>query len=352
MKWILLFLLFVCGVTAGFMFSVTEDYYKKPYGEGRVSVVFSVEPGESFASISRRLQKKNLISHPRLLSFLARIYGVRGKMRAGEYALKDNQSPEEILQILSSGRSINYPFTVTEGLNSYEVALNFEKRGYGKKDDFLKACADKQLLTKFLDDSVVHCEGYLFPETYSFEKKTTAAQMIETMIQAFLRNYEIVTKDKEIPLNWSRHKIVTFASLIEKETGAPDERPLIASVFFNRLRQNIKLQTDPTVQYGVLYQTGSYPQNITKKDLTTPTPYNTYTNFGLPPGPISNPGMDAIRAVFKPANSEYLFFVSRNDGTHVFSKTYEEHRKAVQNFQLDPKAREGKSWRDLSTKAN
>lgn len=351
MKWLGLIVLFVVGVAAGFLFTVTEDYYEKPFGEGSVSVVFSVSQGESFGSISRRLEQKKLIHHPKLLSFLARIYGIRGKMRAGEYSLKDNQSPEEILTILSSGRSINYPFTVTEGLNSFEIALMFEKKGYGKKESFLEACADAEALQKVLSEKVKSCEGYLFPDTYSFEKKTTAKQMIEVMMQSFLRNYEMVSSGRTLPQKWTRHQVITFASLIEKETGAPEERPLIASVFYNRLRQNIRLQTDPTVQYGVLFTTGVYPMNITRKDLTTPTPYNTYTNFGLPPGPISNPGMDAIRAVFKPAQSDFIFFVSRNDGTHVFTKTYDEHRKAVQNFQIDPKAREGKSWRNL-TKEN
>ena len=307
MKWLSLVLLFIVGVAAGFMFSVTEDYYKKPVGDGSVSIVFSVRHRESFASISRRLEKEKLIHHPKLLSFLARIYGVRGKMRAGEYALKNNQSPQEILSIISSGRSINYPFTVTEGLNSYEIALNYEKKGYGRKEEFLKACADQGLLEKHLGERVKNCEGYLFPETYSFEKKTTALQMVDYMLQAFKRNYEMVAKGKSSPLNWTRHQIVTFASLIEKETGAPQERPLIASVFYNRLRQNIKLQTDPTVLYGILDATGVYPDNITKKDLITPTAYNTYTNLGLPPGPIANPGLEAIRAVFKPENSEYLF---------------------------------------------
>jgi UPF0755 protein len=123
---------------------------------------------------------------------------------------------------------------------------------------------------------------------------------------------------------------------------------MIASVFFYRLQKGMKLQTDPTVQYGILAETGVYPQNITKKDLLTPTPYNTYTKSGLPPGPISNPGREALKAVFEPSQTDYLFFVSRNDGTHIFTTSYEDHQKAVREFQLNPKAREGKSWRNLS----
>jgi UPF0755 protein len=281
------------------------------------------------------------------LNQLARFYGLRGKIRAGEYALKNDMSPKEVMLVLTSGKSINYPFTVTEGLNSYEIALNFEKQGYGKKEDFLKACADEQILEVLLKTKIGHCEGYLFPETYNFERKTTAKQMVEVMLSAFVKNYEFIAKGRNLG-GWSRHQILTFASLIEKETGAANERPMIASVFFNRLQKGMKLQTDPTVQYGILAETGVYPQNITKKDLLTPTPYNTYTKSGLPPGPISNPGREALKAVFEPSQTDYLFFVSRNDGTHIFTTSYEDHQKAVREFQLNPKAREGKSWRNLS----
>ncbi len=345
-KWILACLLVGAGAVTGFIFYATETYYKKPLGSGSVALVFEIKTGESFGIISKSLEDKGLIAHPGLLNTLARFYGLRGKMRAGEYALNDGLSPKEIMQIIASGRSINYPFTVAEGLNSYEIAINFEKKGYGKKNEFLQACADAQFLEKVLGEKISHCEGYLFPETYNFEKKTTAKQMIEVMLQAFVRNYNDVAKGRNLG-GWSRHQILTFASLIEKETGAAQERPLIASVFFNRLQKGIKLQTDPTVQYGILAETGVYPQNITKKDLLTPTSYNTYTKEGLPPGPISNPGRESLKAVFEPASSEFLFFVSRNDGTHVFSKSYEEHQQAVRNFQLDPRARSGKSWRDL-----
>lgn len=346
MKWIFATLLVVGGAFTGFIFYATETYYKKPMGNGPSTLVFEIRTGEPFALISQRLEERGLIEHAPLLNMMARFYGLSSKMRAGEYALSDGLSPKEIIQVISSGKSINYPFTVTEGLNSYEIAINYEKKGHGKKEEFLQACADPQLLEQILGVKLSQCEGYLFPETYNFEKRTTARQMVEVMLKTFVKNYNRVAQGRNLG-GWSRHQILTFASLIEKETGAAIERPMIASVFFNRLQKGIKLQTDPTVQYGVLAETGIYPQNITKKDLLTPTPYNTYTKEGLPPGPISNPGKESLRAVFEPSQTEFLFFVSRNDGTHVFSKTYEEHQQAVRSFQLDPKAREGKSWRDL-----
>jgi UPF0755 protein len=147
---------------------------------------------------------------------------------------------------------------------------------------------------------------------------------------------------------WSVHQILTMASIVEKETGAPWERDLIAGVFMNRFEKKMPMQTDPTVLYAKMLTTGKFERNITRDDLLREHPYNTYTRRGLPPGPIANPGLDAIRAVLKPSQTEYLFFVSRNDGTHVFSRTYSEHQEAVRRFQLDPSARQGRSWRDLT----
>ena len=149
---------------------------------------------------------------------------------------------------------------------------------------------------------------------------------------------------------WSPRQILTLASIVEKETGAPEERPLVASVFHNRLRKGMLLQTDPTIIYGKAKETGKIVLNITRADLTRYTPYNTYVIKGLPPGPIANPGKAALQAVVHPAQSDYLYFVSKNDGTHQFSTDLAAHNAAVRKFQLDPKAREGKSWRDLKSK--
>jgi UPF0755 protein len=146
-----------------------------------------------------------------------------------------------------------------------------------------------------------------------------------------------------------RHEHVTLASIVEKETGAPGERPMIASVFHNRLKKSMRLQSDPTIIYGILDQNGGEPvKNITKQDIITTTPYNTYKIEALPVGPIANPGKESLLATLNPAESDNFYFVSRNDGTHIFTKTYEEHSQAVRTYQLDPKMREGKSWRDLS----
>jgi UPF0755 protein len=171
------------------------------------------------------------------------------------------------------------------------------------------------------------------------------------MVERFLQNF---AKLQAMP-GWNstrltRHQLVTLASIVEKETGAPEERPVISSVFHNRLRLNMKLQTDPTVIYGIWEQTGQWNRNISRDDLLAPSKYNTYTFVGLPVGPIANPGYEALLAAGGPAQTEFLFFVSRNDGTHVFSRDYGQHRSAVMQFQIDRAARDGKSWRDLKNR--
>jgi UPF0755 protein len=347
MKIILSALVVLLGLFIGFFYFITQDFYNRPFSTSGKQMIFEVEPGESFNAVANKLEEKGLVRNANLLILVARLNNLRSKLKAGDYYLNAALSPKDILQVLISGKSILRTFTVSEGLNVYEIALLFEKQGYGKKSDFLNVCFNKDFLRGILGDDVYSCEGYLFPETYNIEKKTTAEKLVELMLKLFLKNYEEINHKKSLE-GWSRHQIITLASIIEKETGQGVERPLISSVFHNRLKKNMKLQTDPTVLYGILDQTKSYRENITRRDLETPTRYNTYTNFGLPFGPISNPGKEAILAVFEPSESDFLFFVSKNNGTHVFSKTYEEHDKNVKAFQLNAKAREGKSWRNTT----
>jgi UPF0755 protein len=345
MKIIVSALVVLIGLFIGLFYFITQDFYSRPLSTSGKQIIFEVETGDSFNAVAKKLEEKHLIRSANLLILVARLNNLRSKLKAGDYYLNAALSPKDILQVLISGKSILKTFTVSEGLNVYEIAHMFEKQGYGKKSEFLEVCFNKEFLRNILGDDVYSCEGYLYPETYNIEKKTSAEKLVEVMIKLFLKNYEEIAHKKVLE-GWSRHQIITLASIIEKETGQVSERPIISSVFHNRLKLKMKLQTDPTVMYGILDQTKSYKDNITRKDLETPTRYNTYTNFGLPYGPISNPGKDAINSVFEPVESEYLFFVSKNNGTHIFSKNYEEHNKNVKAFQLNAKAREGKSWRD------
>jgi UPF0755 protein len=197
-----------------------------------------------------------------------------------------------------------------------------------------------------LGEDLPSLEGYLFPETYLVTKFTGLKGLAKMMTSRFK---DVIKQIRQAPgVNFTRHQLVTLASIVEKETGAPEERPVISSVFHNRLRLGMKLQTDPTVMYGVLDQIQAPIKNITRQHLLTDTRYNTYTRVGLPFGPISNPGKLALQAAGTPDSTDFLYFVSRNDGTHIFSRDYAGHQRAVESFQLNRAAREsGSSWRDL-----
>jgi len=222
----------------------------------------------------------------------------------------------------------------------YEVSKMFEAAGITKAEDFLTQAKDPEIV-KLLNTDASSLEGYLYPETYRFAPNTPAKQVVRSMIDLFNR------KTSHIVFNHpflTKHQVIVLASVVEKETGAKFERPAIAGVFTNRLKKKMRLQSDPTTIYGMWHR---YNGNIRKKDLLEFTPYNTYQVPALPYGPISNPSLEAIQAVLDPEDHEYIFFVSKNDGTHVFTKTYKEHLKAVNDFQKNPNARKGKSWRDL-----
>ncbi len=310
-------------------------------------VVFDVEPGHSFKRIAHNLKENGLITSETKFALLARLTGQTGKVRVGEYAIRRNMLPREILGILTSGKSIEYVITVPEGYNKFEIADIAKKQGLNR-EEFLKYCDNPELAKEVLGEKLESLEGYLFPETYYITKFTGSKGLVRMMVERFIENFKKVHLNPAIHMN--RHELVILASIIEKETGASAERNLVSSVFHNRLHLNMKLQTDPTVIYGLWLQTGKPVLNIRKIDLQTPNRYNTYTIPGLPAGPISNPGLASLEAAANPAQSEYLYFVSRNDGTTVFSKDYGQHSKAVNKFQVDPKGRAGKSWHDLNKK--
>jgi UPF0755 protein len=320
-------------------------------GRAEEKVVFEIPGGTSFQQIAADLQAKGLIIDAYKMRILAKLTNQDGRVKRGEYELNRSMTPQRILGILVEGKSIQYPITFPEGTNIFEMASMLENKGLFKANDFLKACRDKALIQQLLGVDVSSLEGYLFPETYKLTKYTSLKEFITAMVQNFKNAYQqLEGNGSTAPVNLARHEIVTLASVVEKETGAPEERPMIASVFYNRLQKNMKLQSDPTIVYGIWVDTGTYKQNITKDDILRPTRYNTYTVARLPFGPIANPGREALAAVMKPATADFFYFVSRNDGTHVFTKTYQDHLKAVANFQLNPAAREGKSWRDLKKK--
>lgn len=322
-----------------------------PMSSDQTEIVFEVSPKTPLASIAQELQAKGLIRNAQIFQFYARIKKLGTKIKVGEYSLNRAMNADSILATLASGKSITRSLTVAEGLNVYDIADILEKTGLGSKEEFFKLIHDKEFIKSLLGDELESLEGYLFPETYMITKYDNLKSVIAQMVKRFLAVWpQIEPLAKQ--MNWTRNQVVTFASIVEKETGASFERPLVSSVFHNRLVKKMRLQTDPTVLYGMAVEKGKMPNNISRNDLLTPTPYNSYTNFGLPPTPISNPGQEALMAAVKPATSNYLYFVSQNNGTHIFSETLQQHNAAVQKTQIDPSARKGKSWRDLNNAKN
>jgi UPF0755 protein len=346
-KWVALtvavLLVFVAGVGVW-----TFDFLYSSPGVKSETVIYEVKPGDSFGRVAFQLEAQDLIKDLNAFKILGRVLGYTSQIRVGEYELNRGMRPLEILSVLSSGKSIERPITFKEGLNMYEIAQALEDDGFFRAKDFLSLCKNKQLIEELLGEPLPSLEGYLFPETYRLTKYTTAEQLVRLMVQNFFRVYEQAEASGR--LKKPRHEAVILASIIEKETGAPEERPMISSVFHNRLRLGMRLQSDPTILYGMLVASGVMPKNIRKKDIRAPTPFNTYTVNGLPFGPIANPGEEALKAALSPEASNYLYFVSRNDGTHVFSTSLKDHNRAVRKFQLDKKMREGRSWRDLNSR--
>lgn len=315
------------------------------------TIFYEVKAHMPAATIARELEKEGVVSSSRLFYWYGRLTGKSKRFKAGDYRFTTKMTPEEVLAIIMSGISYGIPFTVPEGFNIKQIAETFEKLRPGSGDRFLELCESPEFIATLnlaalnLNPQPSTLEGFLYPDTYLISRKTTVEEVIRQMVRKFSSVFTSV-HERAKSLGLTPYQALTLASIIEKETGAPQERPMISSVFHNRLRKKMPLQSDPTVIYGIK----NYDGNLHRSDLLRPSPYNTYTLPGLPVGPIANPGKDAIMAALSPIESNYLYFVSHNDGTHEFTSTYEEHRKAVAKFQLDAKAREGKSWRDLHGK--
>jgi len=301
---------------------------------------FLISPSENFSSINSRLSKQQLIKSPRLFHRYSQFKGVMTKFRAGHYIIRHNSNLLDVFNTLVNERSAAMLFTVPEGRNMFEIGKMLEENKITSYSDFIALARDKQFLKELGINDADSVEGYLYPETYDFSPNLPAKTVIKTMVHQFRKK----TADIDMTIGHLTPKqVLILASMVEKETGDKKERPMIAGVFLNRLQKKMRLQSDPTTIYGV-YE--NYKGNLTKKDLLAPTDYNTYTLSALPIGPICNPGIDAIKAVLRPEMHHYLYFVSMNDGTHVFSETYEQHEAAVQKWQRTAKNREGRSWRD------
>lgn len=305
------------------------------------AVILTIRAGENLGTLAARLQAAGLITDGRRFKWLARIKGHAKNLKAGEYRLNATMTPFQILQVVVGGKPNLYRLTIPEGYNLQQIAAEVAARGLGSAEDFLRSTADVSL-ARTLSDKARSLEGYLFPDTYFFARDVAAQTIVINMVNRFYDQFQLGWYGRAEELRLSVHQIVTLASIIEKETGDPGERPIIASVFHNRLRKKMRLESDPTVIYGI----EDFDGNITRKHLKTPTPYNTYVIRGLPPGPIANPGRAAIEAALYPARTDFLFFVSKKDGTHHFSTNFAEHKRAVRKYQLQPRRKPSKVKRE------
>lgn len=296
----------------------------RPPGEG---VVVSIPRGAPFRSVTQQLHRAGILRYPNLLAAWARVAGADRRVRSGEYRVTEAISPVQLLELLQSpSRTLRW-VTIPEGLTAGQIADLLEEKQFGGRDVFVAAMRDPALLTELaLPASGV--EGYLFPDTYAWEWAMEPHEIVRAMLSRF-QEESADLREQRIAAGLTEHEMVTLASVIERETGKDEERPLISGVFHNRLRLGMPLQSDPTV----LYSLGRTGGRLRRADLENPSPYNTYVRRGLPPGPIANPGSAALRAAIAPQETGALYFVSRNDGSHQFSDSLAEHNRAVNRYQ-------------------
>lgn len=305
-------------------------FFISPAGIDKKETIFIVKKGTGLRTVANELRRKRLIKSKDLFILCAILKGGTKDIKAGEYSLNQSMSPVTIFNILSTGAIKTYTLTIPEGLTAQQIADLLATKNLVNIHEFISLVMDKTLAASYHTDET-NLEGYLFPDTYVISRDTGARELIDLMIKRFQKIFTALIKDQESTTGrlLPAKDIVTLASIVEKEGGRAEEKPIIASVFLNRLKKRMRLESDPTVIYGLK----NFDGNLKKKDLRTPGPYNTYLNYGLPPGPIANPGRESLMAVIKPAKTDYLYFVAKNDGSHHFSASLSEHNKAVYLYQ-------------------
>lgn len=300
---------------------------KSPHG----LIEIEIPEGGNAASIASSLLDQKIIRKkwPFLLGY--RLFFFPQTLKAGEYNIQMPVSVKTVLFMLTEGDVILYPFTIPEGLTRREIADHLE-HNYGiNKQEFLQVTDSAESISDW-DQEATDLEGYLFPETYRFSKDPSGKRIAESLVSQFKLAFDDSWKKRAEEMGMSIREIVILASLIEKETALADERATISAVFHNRMRIGMKLDCDPTIVYA-LKQTGNFRARLWTKDLKYDSPYNTYLYGGLPPGPIANPGRASLEAALYPTDENYLYFVSKNDGSHHFSRTFREHQNAVNRYQ-------------------
>ncbi|MBI4888837.1 MAG: endolytic transglycosylase MltG [Acidobacteria bacterium] len=329
---VLLVLVMLCAAAAigGLALSArVHEPYKAFEAAGRF---VDLPPGTTTAAIGRRLVDAGVVRD--MVTFRAALWwtGRSQSLQAGEYLFDRAASAVDVIERLARGDVYTRRITFPEGLTLREMSRIYESRGFGPAGEFLAAAREGSLV-RDLDADARDLEGYLFPETYALARDTPARRLIAMMVDRFRATYIDQLHGRADAGGLTARQVVTLASLVERETARPDERPLVAAVYRNRLKIGMPLQADPTVVYA-LQQAGRYDGNIRRQDLSLDSPYNTYRYPGLPPGPIAAPGKLSLEAALMPASVAYLYFVSRNDGSHVFARTFAEHTRNVRRFQV------------------
>jgi UPF0755 protein len=323
-------LLVVLAILVAGAISLGAAYWRSP-----AAAEVEIAPGSTVRTIAVSLGESRVIGMPKLFEVWARLKGLNRRLRAGTYAFPAGMTMAEVMDKIARGEVKQYEFRVIEGATLAEITAALAGQPFlsdpAMPETFARLAGDAAFIAGLKLKGMTSLEGYLFPDTYLVMRPTAAVVLIKRMVGRFREVWEMLAPPGT-PLPHSQQEIVTLASLIEKEAGNDAERPIIAGVFENRLKAGIPLASDPTIIYGL----PNFDGNIRKQDITNPHPYNTYVHKGLPPGPICNPGRASLAAALHPAETDFLYFVAKGDGTHQFSKTMAEHVLAVRQYQIEP----------------
>ena len=335
-------LISISGAAAIWLQSELSTHY---YNAGKAEVFVDVPRGAGTSAIAEALKSSGVLHHTIPFMLYVRWTGLDRHLKAGEYRFAAPASPGQVARRLALGDIYYHSITIPEGLTSREVITLLARNGFGDENEMLALLCRSDWISD-LDPHAKSLEGYLFPDTYRFVRRATPQEILQKMVAEFRARVAKLLLANPLPARSSLAQVIILASMIEKEAKADEERPLIASVMLNRLRLGMPLGCDATIVYA-LKQSDEFDGSLHKPNMSIPSPYNTYTHLGLPPGPISNPGAASIRAALAPDTSAYLYYVSKNDGTHYFSKDLRTHLIAVARYQKKPAHDTGRSQQPI-----
>jgi len=329
------------GLFAGWLYRSVERPFK---GYDGTEAFVEIPAGSGPVTMGRALEEAGVVPSVKAFRTAVWLRGAGRRLQAGEYRFEGPMTPRQVVDKIARGEVYLQPVTFREGLTIRQMAQIFEARGFGIAQELLRAASNPERI-RGIDPEARDLEGYLFPDTYTLPRRTTAEQLVERMVARFEQTLTPELREQAAARGLTVRELVTLASLVEKETGKGEERPLVAAVYSNRLKAGMGMQADPTVIYA-LERAGRYDGNLTRENLKFDSPYNTYRYAGLPPGPIAAPGKASLEAAANPADVPYIYFVSRNDGSHVFATTLEEHNRNVHQWQVlyhrEKRQREGR----------